>query len=83
MSQKRIINNVTRRQFNQGSIAAMIAAGIAPAMIGRAEADEPEKQLGLAIVGLGAYATSCIAPEIAACQHVRLAGVVTGDAEKG
>ena len=64
-------------------MAAMIAAGISPAMIGRAEADEPEKQLGLAIVGLGAYATSCIAPEIAACQHVRLAGVVTGDAEKG
>ena len=56
---------------------------MAPAMIGRVEADEPKKQLGLAIVGLGGYATSCIAPEIATCQHVRLAGVVTGDAEKG
>ncbi len=76
-------NNVTRRQFNQGSMAAMIAAGLAPAMICRAEADEPKKQLGLAIVGLGGYATSSIAPEIAACEHVRLAGVVTGDAEKG
>ena len=83
MSQKRIINNVTRRQFNQGSMAAMVASGIAPVMIGRAEADEPKKKLGLAIVGLGVYATSCIAPEIATCQHVRLAGVVTGDAEKG
>lgn len=75
--------NLSRRQFNQGGLAAMIAAGIAPAMIGRAQADEPKKQLGLAIVGLGGYATRSIAPEVAACQHVRLAGVVTGDAEKG
>ncbi|MFT5522217.1 MAG: putative dehydrogenase [Pirellulaceae bacterium] len=75
--------NVSRRQFNQGGLAAMIASGMAPLMIGRAQADEPKKQLGLAIVGLGGYATRSIAPEIAACQHVRLAGVVTGDAEKG
>lgn len=61
----------------------MLAAGIAPAMIGRAQAGEPKKQLGLAIVGLGGYATNSIAPEIASCQHVRLAGVVTGDVEKG
>ena len=37
------------------------------------------KKLGLAIVGLGGYATGNIAPEVASCEHVTLAGVVTGN----
>ena len=83
MNQKRDLNNISRRRFGQTGVAAMLAAGAAPAFIGRALADEPKKQLGLAIVGLGGYATNSIAPELDSCQHLRLAGVVTGYAEKG
>lgn len=58
-----------------------MAAQTAPLIANSADADK--KKLGLAIVGLGGYATGCIAPEVSACSHVRLAGVITGDAEKG
>ena len=77
------LNYVSRRTFTHNGIAAMLAAGAAPAFVTHARADEPNKQLGMAVVGLGGYATRSVGPEIAACQHVRLAGVVTGDAEKG
>ena len=61
----------------------MLALGTAPALVGRAAADEPKKKkLGLAIVGLGGFATDSIAPEISKCRHVYLGGVVTGDPEK-
>ena len=77
------LNYVSRRAFTHNGIAAMLAAGAAPAFVSHARADEPNKKLGMAVVGLGGYATRSVGPEIAACQHVRLAGVVTGDAEKG
>ena len=77
------LNYVSRRTFAHNGIAAMLAAGAAPAFVSHARADEPNKKLGMAVVGLGGYATRSVGPEIAACQHVRLAGVVTGDAEKG
>lgn len=71
----------TRRNFIQSSstgLAAILAAASTPSIL-RANTSAPKKKLGLAIVGLGGYATRCIAPEIASCNHVRLAGVVTGD----
>lgn len=77
------LNYVSRRTFTHNGIAAMLAANAAPAFVTHARADEPNKKLGMAVVGLGGYATRSVGPEIAACQHVRLAGVVTGDAEKG
>lgn len=83
MKQEYGLNYVSRRTFTHNGIAAMLAAGAAPASVTHARADEPNKQLGMAVVGLGGYATRSVGPEIAACQHVRLAGVVTGDAEKG
>ncbi len=83
MKQEYGLNYVSRRTFTHNGIAAMLAAGAAPAFVSHARADEPNKKLGMAVVGLGGYATRSVGPEIAACQHVRLAGVVTGDAEKG
>ena len=83
MKQEYGLNYVSRRTFTHNGIAAMLAAGAAPAFVTHARADEPNKKLGMAVVGLGGYATRSVGPEIAACQHVRLAGVVTGDAEKG
>lgn len=83
MKQEYGLNYVSRRTFTHNGIAAMLAAGAAPAFVTHARADEPNKKLGMAVVGLGGYATRSVGPEIIACQHVRLAGVVTGDAEKG
>ena len=83
MKQEYGLNYVSRRTFTHNGIAAMLAAGAAPAFVSHARADEPNKKLGMAVVGLGGYATRSVGPEIAACQHARLAGVVTGDAEKG
>jgi hypothetical protein len=49
MNQKRDLNNISRRRFGQTGVAAMLAAGAAPAFIGRASADEPKTKLGLAV----------------------------------
>ena len=68
----------SRRQFTRGGLATALAAGVAPSFH-QALAQGSGKKLGLAIVGLGGYATGCIAPEIASCEHVTLAGVVTGN----
>ena len=83
MKQEYGLKYVSRRIFTHNGVAAMLAAGTAPAFVTHARADEPNKKLGMAVVGLGGYATRSIGPEIAACKYVRLAGVVTGDAEKG
>ena len=69
-----------RRTFIKG-LATVMAMQTAP-FISKA-ASGKNKKLGLAIVGLGGYATSCIAPEASSCTHVKLAGVVTGSKEKG
>lgn len=72
--------HVERRTFVKG-LAAVTALQSAP-YFASAVPRKIEK-LGLAIVGLGGYATGCIAPEISSCSHVKLAGVVTGNKEKG
>ncbi|MDC0270394.1 Gfo/Idh/MocA family oxidoreductase [bacterium] len=69
-----------RRTFVKG-LATVMAAQTAPLIANSVDSDK--KKLGLAIVGLGGYATGCIAPEVSACSHVRLAGVITGSSEKG
>jgi len=71
-------SSFSRRQFTRGGIATALAAGVAPSFH-QALAQGSGKKLGLAIVGLGGYATGNIAPEVAACKHVTLAGVVTGN----
>ena len=69
-----------RRTFVKG-LAAVTALQSAPYI--SSAIPGKTKKLGLAIVGLGGYATTCIAPEISSCAHVKLAGVVTGSKEKG
>ena len=73
-----ITSSFSRRRFTRGGIATALAAGVAPSFH-QALAQGSDKKLGLAIVGLGGYATGNIAPEVAACEHVTLAGVVTGN----
>lgn len=43
---------------------------------------QPDKQLGIALVGLGGYATHHLAPALQSCQHCRLRGIVTGTPSK-
>lgn len=44
---------------------------------------QPERPLGVALVGLGSYANSMLRPALRETQFCRLAGVVTGSAKKG
>ena len=41
------------------------------------------RKLGVVLVGLGSYSTYQLGPALKETEHCRLAGVVTGDAEKG
>jgi glucose-fructose oxidoreductase len=42
-----------------------------------------KRKLGIALMGLGRYSTSELAPALEKAQHSYLAGVITGDREKG
>ncbi|MEM8954632.1 MAG: Gfo/Idh/MocA family oxidoreductase [Verrucomicrobiota bacterium] len=74
-------STLTRRRFNHGGLATILSAGVAPAFTNLLAQRPDGRKLGLAVVGLGGYATNNIAPEVASCEHVQLAGVVTGDPE--
>ena len=43
---------------------------------------QPKDKLGIALVGLGYYATDVLAPALQETQHCRLTGIVTGTPEK-
>ncbi|MEO7597902.1 MAG: Gfo/Idh/MocA family oxidoreductase, partial [Opitutus sp.] len=74
-------SSVTRRRF----IGQLSVTAAALALTRRLSAAEsaPNKKLGVALVGLGTYATTQLAPALKQTQHCRLAGVVTGSPEKG
>ena len=44
--------------------------------------DPPDRRVGVALVGLGAYALNQIAPNLGATRHARLAALVSGNADK-
>jgi len=64
-------------KFSMGATALALAARTRGA-------DEPaERKLGIALVGLGGYATGQLAPALQQTKHCRLVGVVTGSPDKG
>lgn len=68
-----------RRKFiAQSSLAA--AALFSPSALSCTPASE--RKLGVALVGLGNYATRQLAPALQKTQHCRLAGIVTGTPSK-
>jgi glucose-fructose oxidoreductase len=72
---------ITRRRFiGQISIAA---AALALSRRLSAEEAAPARKLGIALVGLGNYATRQLAPALKHAKFCRLAGAVTGTREKG
>ncbi|MGY8915981.1 MAG: Gfo/Idh/MocA family protein, partial [Flavobacteriales bacterium] len=43
---------------------------------------KPDKKLGVALLGLGSYATNNLAPALQQTEHIELRGIVTGSPEK-
>jgi glucose-fructose oxidoreductase len=54
----------------------------AAALSGTAQAADPNRKLGYAIVGLGGYGLKVIIPQFVNCRNSRLAAVVSGDPDK-
>ena len=71
---------LTRRTFI--GQAALGTAAVALGPHGRTAALPPPK-LGIAILGLGGYASGQLAPALKLTQNVQLTGVITGTPEKG
>jgi glucose-fructose oxidoreductase len=75
-----IRHSISRRTF-LGQLSVGAAALSAPWVLRGAA--EPERKLGVALVGLGKYSTGQLGPALRLTQHCRLAGVVTGSRDKG
>jgi len=67
-----------RRDFLSAAALTTLAA---PYLLS-ARAQEADRKLGVALVGLGSLSTNQIAPALQKCQSCRLAGVVSGTPEK-
>lgn len=74
------MSNFTRRDFLQltgTGLATSLSAGISF----KSKAN-PNKKIGVALVGLGYYSTSVLAPALELTQHCELKGIVTGSPHK-
>jgi len=70
----------SRRRF----LGRLCAAGAAAALPRWSRTAEPApRSLGVALVGLGSYSTSMLGPALQQTRRCHLAGVVTGDPDKG
>ena len=72
---------MSRRQFVSQLAAG--AATLAVASRARGQRGPAPKKLGVALVGLGGYATGQLGPALKITENCRLVGVVTGSREKG
>jgi len=72
----------TRRDFIKTTALAAAAAPFAGALTSQAFAADPDKKLGVALVGLGSLSTHQIAPALQHTKYCRLAGIVTGTPAK-
>ncbi|HVU25607.1 MAG TPA: Gfo/Idh/MocA family oxidoreductase [Opitutus sp.] len=71
---------LSRREFvGQVSLAAAAALVLPRGLRGAA----PDRKLGVAVLGLGNYATHEVAPALEVAKHCRLAAVITGTPAKG
>lgn len=82
------MSNKSRREFirdlSMGAAAAAFAAPLTRSFAtpSRIRTLREEKKLGIALVGLGSYATNQLAPALLVTQKCRLAGIVTGTPSK-
>ena len=68
------------RQISLGS--AVLGTGIGVGILAQAPEAVPQKKLGVALLGLGKYATGQLAPALQVTKSCYLAGVVSGHPEK-
>ena len=68
----------TRRSFIKQASTLSLAASIPQLSFGGMQ----QKNLGVALVGLGYYSSDLLAPALQLTQHCHLAGIVTGSPEK-
>ncbi len=76
----------TPRWPSRRTFLGNLSAGAAALLLTRradAQGAPPAKKLGIALCGLGGYATGQLKPALKLTQHVELRGVVTGSREKG
>lgn len=71
------MNPISRRHFTRLGAAAALA----PYLSLRAQESGP-RPLGVALLGLGDYATRQLAPALQQTKHIKLTGIVTGSPEK-
>lgn len=73
-----------RRQFIQRSALGLGALAFGSPLLARSAYIKKNKEdkLGIALVGLGNYATNQLAPSLLDTEHCYLAGIVTGTKEK-
>lgn len=79
------MNRITRRTFSRKlshGVAGTFLAGNLPAANAFCAASPQNKQLGVALVGLGSYSTYQLAPALQLTEYCRLAGIVTGTPSK-
>ena len=69
----------TRRSF----VGRFAAGAAALTILTRGRAQPAPRKLGIALAGLGGYATGQLAPALRLTQHVELRGVITGSPDKG
>lgn len=74
----------SRRQFIQRSTLGLSALAFGSPLLARSSyiKNSKENKLGIALVGLGNYATNQLAPSLLETEHCYLAGIVTGTKEK-
>ncbi len=68
---------VNRRHFLQGLGGITLASGLGP--LGFAE---PRRKIGVALLGLGNYSSTQLAPALQLTEYCELRGIVTGSPEK-
>jgi predicted dehydrogenase len=77
----------TRRKFLTQTGTGLIAAGAAATLLDRAAAaqapaDDPNRKIGFAMVGLGGFALGQLLPAFKDCKRARVTALVSGDANK-
>ncbi len=73
------MNNLSnRRQFLKSSLGLALATTAFPSIL----CSQPKAKLGVALVGLGYYSGSILAPALQLTEHCELKGIVTGSPEK-
>ncbi len=73
-------HSIDRRNFLRISAQTAAVLAVPGSVLGMAT--RPETKLGVALLGLGSYATHQLAPSLAFTEHCRLAGIVTGTPSK-